>query len=188
LQKEGESCSNYIIDTKMSGFPLIARLFCKASRQAHRVDKSSNGFTLVEVAMALGIFSFAIIPVIGLMGTAQNVSQESIRASAKARIFEQVTPLLSSTSALSALLVSGTSYYYFTGAGQLTTVGGTGNTVPVFTAAASVSGSFNDVTAGLSSNKVIQVKIQHYMGLGALTNTTGTLGTTFIVFSQDPGN
>jgi len=171
--------------SKMSSSRKISGL---SSGMFHEDRCRSTGFTLVEVAMALGIFSFAIIPVIGLMGTAQNVSQESIRASAKARIFEQVTPLLSNTTTLSS---SGTSYY-FTQAGQLTTPSGTGNLTPVFTATCSdVSGTLsnasvypNNAAAGLTPNKVITVTIQHYMT--GSPNTTSTMGTTFVAFSQDP--
>jgi len=46
-----------------------------------------RGLTLVEVAIALGIFAFAIIPVIGLMETALKVSKESIDSSTTTQIF-----------------------------------------------------------------------------------------------------
>ena len=174
--------------------------------------RCSRGFTLIEVAMALGIFSFAIIPVIGMMGTAQNVSQESIRASTRARMFEQITPLIANSSPLPS---SGLTFV-FTGNGQLTTGGsgtwvqtnssgtgqmspyvlttstsGTGTLTPIYAAtctdvSSSLSGtnSPNNAAGGLTSTKVIKVSIQHYMS-GA-TNTTGTLGTTFVMFSKDP--
>jgi len=148
----------------------------------------SGGFSLIEVAMALGIFGFAIIPIIGLMGTAQVVCQDSIQASSRARIFEQITPLLSTTT---DILGSGTSYY-FTVTGQKTEPNGTGNLAPVFTSTCvDVSGSLNNTSmfpnnavAGLTATKVIKVYIQHY--LQASPNTTSTMGTTFVVFSKDP--
>ncbi|MEI6493918.1 MAG: hypothetical protein WCO94_15320, partial [Verrucomicrobiota bacterium] len=49
----------------------------------------SGGFTLVEVAMALGLFAFAIIPIIGMMGTGLCVSKDSIESSTLAQIFRQ---------------------------------------------------------------------------------------------------
>ena len=128
------------------------------------------GFTLVEMAMALGIFSFAIFPIIGMMGAAQNVSQVSIRASTNARILEQVTALISNVTTVS---VSGTlsNTYYFNGIGQMTTLVGTGNLAPVYVASCNDSSSSlanftqypNNAAAGLISNKVTGINIQRYM-------------------------
>ncbi|MEI6337622.1 MAG: prepilin-type N-terminal cleavage/methylation domain-containing protein [Verrucomicrobiota bacterium] len=143
--------------------------------------RNSKGFSLIEVAVALGIFSFGILPVIALMGSAQTVCQESIRASARARIFEQVTPLVSTTNTTPAAKGS----FYFTVDAQKTTADGTGLLAPVFTANwEDVSGSNTDAMAGLSANKVIKVSIQRYMN--AALNTTPVMGTTFVVYSRDP--
>ena len=142
--------------------------------------------------MALGIFGFAIIPVIGLMSSAQVVCQDSIQASARARIFEQVTPLLS-TNSTNTPAAQGS--FYFTVDAQKTTANGTGLLAPVFSANwEDVSGSNTDAMAGLSANKVIKVSLQRYMnnGLqiapiaGTSLNTTPIMGTTFVVYSTDP--
>ena len=74
--------------------------------------QNAHGFTLVEVAMALGIFAFAIIPVIGLMGTGLKVSKESIDASTTAQIFRQAKALVSTNTSI------GTTNLYFSNDGN----------------------------------------------------------------------
>jgi len=52
------------------------------------------GFSLVEVVLALGIFSFAIISVIGLMGSGIKISHDAVTESAKSRIFDHLSQLV----------------------------------------------------------------------------------------------
>lgn len=74
----------------------------------------SAGFTLIEVAIALGIFAFAIIPIIGLMGTGLKVSKESIDDTTTAQIFRVAEATLSANAATSA------TNFYFSNEGTLT--------------------------------------------------------------------
>jgi Tfp pilus assembly protein PilV len=47
-----------------------------------------KGFSLVEEVMALGIFTMAIVPVIGLLGSGMQISQASIEQSALSAILQ----------------------------------------------------------------------------------------------------
>ena len=65
----------------MNHSPLIFRPSSSSAR------RRAEGFSLVEVAMALGIFAFAIVPVIGLMNVGLNMSKDSIDSNAMSQIF-----------------------------------------------------------------------------------------------------
>jgi len=47
------------------------------------------GFTLVEIVLSLGVFTFAIVPIVGIMGVSLNVSNESIQSSVSSLMFRQ---------------------------------------------------------------------------------------------------
>jgi len=66
--------------------------------------------------MALGIFAFAIIPIIGMMGTGLKVSNESIESSTLSQIFRQAEAHASTDSTSSTL-----SPLTFTAYGEKTT-------------------------------------------------------------------
>ncbi len=55
---------------------------------------SSYGFSLVEVALALGVVSFAILALLGLILTAQQSSRESIDSTDNTLLFEKVVSQL----------------------------------------------------------------------------------------------
>jgi uncharacterized protein (TIGR02598 family) len=76
--------------------------FCVPKTYFTMFRQQAKAFTLVEVAMALGIFAFAIIPVIGLMGTGLKVSKESIDASTTANIYRLAEAMLSTNAAVTS--------------------------------------------------------------------------------------
>lgn len=97
--------------------------------------------------MALGIFAFAIIPVIGLLGTGLKASKESVDASTTTRIFRKVEAILSSESPLLSTPL------YFSNEGELTDVSGA-----IYQAVVSPV-TPSDVTKGLLVRKVWQIKV-----------------------------
>jgi prepilin-type N-terminal cleavage/methylation domain-containing protein len=104
-----------------------------------------RGFTIIEVAIALGIFAFAIIPVIGLMSTGLKVSKESIDASTTSQIFRLAEARLSTNAS--------TTEMYFSNEGEETNA-----------SAAVYQASFNptntaDAAQGLLVRKMWQVRI-----------------------------
>jgi uncharacterized protein (TIGR02598 family) len=110
--------------------------------------RQADGFTLVEVAMALGIFAFAIIPVIGLMGTGLKVSKESIDASTTAQIFRQAKAVLSTNTS-----VTSTNFYFSNEGDKLENVSGA-----IYQAMVSAVAPA-DAAQGLLVRKMWQVKI-----------------------------
>jgi hypothetical protein len=88
---------------KVVSLPLAP--FCVPKTCVTKFRQQAKAFTLVEVAMALGIFAFAIIPVIGLMGTGLRVSKESIDASTTANIYRLTEAMLSTNAAVTSTVM-----------------------------------------------------------------------------------
>lgn len=97
--------------------------------------------------MALGIFAFAIIPVIGLMGTGLKASKESINASTTAQIFRIADALVASDASVT------TTNMFFSNEGEQTD-----SSDAVFKAVVSPL-SPNDAAGGLLVRKMWQVQI-----------------------------
>jgi uncharacterized protein (TIGR02598 family) len=122
-------------------------LFCVPKTCVPMFHQQAKAFTLVEVAMALGIFAFAIIPVIGLMGTGLKVSKESIDASTTANIYRLAEAMLSTNAAVTSTNM------YFSNEGEPTNAAGAiyqANINPMNTA---------DAAQGLLVRKMWQVTV-----------------------------
>lgn len=131
-----------------------------------------GGFTLVEIALALGIFAFAILPVIGLMGTGLKVSQDSIFSSTRARILEQVSPIVRGQTG------NADGSANFTLNGQVTT--DAAQTIYTAHWTDSSTSQSSSALGGLLANKVWKVTI------GRTGVTSSVLATNFVMFSKDP--
>lgn len=138
---------------------------------ARQSSGRSGGFSLVEVAMALGLFAFAIIPIIGMMGTGLSVSKDSIESSTLAQIFRQAE-------AYAATNTNNTGTLYFSSYGEQTNVSG-----------AIYRMSFSNVTptdaaAGLLARRLLQTTVVK----AAATNVAIPNGTRFLQLSMDPAD
>jgi uncharacterized protein (TIGR02598 family) len=145
-----------------------------AQLQQHSPSLDRWGFSLVEVVMALGIFSFVIISIIGLMGSGLKASQDSIRDSTQARIFEQVAPLVRAIT--NAATTNGATN--FTVAGQIA-----GNVADAIYTAKWTDESRSQTSgpiSGLRANKVWKVIIERY-GVA-----DSSMATNFVMLSIDP--
>jgi len=121
--------------------------FCVPKTCVPIFRQQAKAFTLVEVALALGIFAFAIIPVIGLMGTGLKVSKESIDASTTANIYRLAEAMLSTNAAVTSTNM------YFSNEGEPTNAAGAiyqANINPMNT---------TDAAQGLLVRKMWQVKV-----------------------------
>ena len=121
--------------------------FCVPRACGPKLRQQAKAFTLVEVALALGIFAFAIIPVIGLMGTGLRVSKESIDASTTANIYRLTEAMLSTNAAVTSTNM------YFSNEGEPTNAAGAiyqANINPMNT---------TDAAQGLLVRKMWQVKV-----------------------------
>ena len=133
--------------------------------------RKAGGFSLVEVAMALGLFAFAIIPVIGMMGTGLSVSKDSIESSTLAQIFRQAE-------AYAATNTDNAGTLYFTRYGEQTNLSGAiyqmsfSNATPT------------DAAAGLLARRLLQTTVVK----AAATNVAIPNGTRFLQLSKDPAD
>lgn len=59
------------------------------------IKKNRNGFTLVELTLAIGVMSFALVAILGLMPVGLKTSQDAILDTTKAQILQKVTTDLS---------------------------------------------------------------------------------------------
>jgi uncharacterized protein (TIGR02598 family) len=55
-----------------------------------RPCRARAGFSLVEVAMAIGLLAFCMVAIIGLMPVAMNISADAMDRNAKARILQTI--------------------------------------------------------------------------------------------------
>jgi uncharacterized protein (TIGR02598 family) len=127
-----------------------------------------KGFSLVEVVMALGIFTMAIVPVIGLLGSGMQISQASIEQSALSAILQQVRTTVAAGSA---------GPLFFDRAGDVAeTEAGSYFKVELSTAQA------QDATAGLAAKNLVTVTVRR----SDLPSTAEPITTSFVLGSKDP--
>ncbi|GAB4167633.1 MAG: hypothetical protein Fur0032_05710 [Terrimicrobiaceae bacterium] len=125
-----------------------------------------RAFSLVEVTLALAVFSVAIIPVMGLLGSGMTVTRASMDDMLRSSVLRQVQAAIQSGE-------SGPFYFAYDGsrvesqAGSLLTVRGS-NRNP------------NDVTAGLAAVDVVRVEISR-----STSQSAAPVATSFILRSLD---
>jgi hypothetical protein len=109
--------------------------------------------------MALGIFAFAIIPVIGLMGTGLKASKESIDSSTTANIYRLAAAMLSTNASVT------TTNMYFSNEGNVTNAAG------AVYQAMTTSVPPTDAAQGLMVRKMWQVKIVRAVATNVIFST-----------------
>lgn len=123
----------------------------------------------MEVALALGIFAFAIIPVIGMMGTGLNVSRESVESTTWSQIYRQVQSM--------DLAALGDTSLYFSNNGEKTS--GPSDPATVYRVSLTAA-SPDDAAKGLVTRRLVQVKIAKSAAPSQL------LSQRFLQSSMDP--
>ena len=147
------------------------------------IPACKRGFTLVEVAMALGIFAFAIVPVLGVMGVALNVSKESVDSTAMSEIFRLVEARTmtsgTTTSSPATRGFSTSGPFYFTNYGEEVTTNGHANAVyqAVLADITSV-----DAAQGLLARRVVEVTVLRVSG------SSDILSQRVLELTKDPIN
>lgn len=120
--------------------------------------------------MALGIFSFAIIPLVGLMGTGMNASQESIRSTTQARIVSALAPLARADE-------TGKRYFTMSGAEAAATDAEAIYEASWTDVTSSLQSKSHNATAGLATARTREIRISR-IGVG------GVLARTFVLLNQ----
>lgn len=129
------------------------------------------GFSLVEVVIALGLFAFAIVPLIGLMGGGLKISEDSIQSANLAEIYRHASARIASTPTATDI-----DPMYFTFSGEQATNADS----RIYHLAFSNVSSVNDAASGLVSRKVWRLRVTR------AANTNLVLDEHFIMLNQDP--
>ena len=85
-----------------------------SANSAHPRPEPSVGFSLVEVTIALAVISFALVALLGLLGTSLSSAKESSEETAKVAILNFMTAELrvTGTNATNALAQPGPAFYF----------------------------------------------------------------------------
>lgn len=115
---------------------------CNRDGRMRTIRRSRQAFTLVEVALALGIAAFALVPIFGLLPLGLQTSRSAVDLTISAQIAQRLTGMVqqansSSDATSQEALYSDLqkSYYYFDGEGQFIPPGSTTANSSVYTAA-----------------------------------------------------
>ena len=122
--------------------------------------------------MALGLFAFAIIPVIGMMGTGLCVSKDSIESSTLAQIFRQAE-------AYAATNTDNAGTLYFSSYGEKLT-----NSSGAIYQMSFSNATPTDAAAGLLARRLVQTTVVK----SAATNVAIPNGSRFLQLSRDPAD
>ncbi len=131
---------------------------------------SSRAFSLIEVVIALGLFAFAIVPLIGLMSQGLIISGDSIQSANLAEIYRHAARQAAETPTASAI-----DPMYFTYSGEVATNDATRIYRLSFTEANS-----SDAATGFRSRKVWKLKVSR------ADNPDLVLDEHFLMLNQDP--
>jgi uncharacterized protein (TIGR02598 family) len=148
-------------------------------RRCQAVSGLRAGFSLVEVAIALGIFGFAIIPIIGIMGVGLNVSKDSIDTSTMAQIFRAAEAYASSETNDSVL--AGKNLYFTHYGEQLSNGSQTRSDGKMVVHQVNFAmNAPSDAAQGLLARRLVKVSIVKAAAPGVIN------GVRFFQISRDP--
>ena len=133
----------------------------------------AGGFSLVEVVIALGLFAFAIVPLIGLMGGGLKISEDSIQSSNLAEIYRHASARIASTPTATAI-----DPMYFTFSGEVAT--NASSQIYRLTFSNVASADIGDAARGLVSRKLWRLQVTR------AANTGVVLDDHFLMSNQDP--
>ncbi len=102
------------------------------SRQRGTGRSRRAAFTLIEVVVSLGIFSFALLSIVGLMATGLSTVKNSSNSQAVTNINRELRAALQATP-FTNLVIGTPTTYYFTANGYQTTKTGTSPNAPYYT-------------------------------------------------------
>lgn len=130
-----------------------------ASRAAQRPARFCHGFSLIEVTIALGVFSFAMLPIIGLVSSGMKSLRGSMDDSVRGDIVRKVVAEAMSVpyTELSAAFHGKLFYFDDEGVQQ-----GSSNAQTVFVASNSVTAAPALVTTDVNIAQLLKVAVRHF--------------------------
>ena len=134
-------------------------------------SKNARAFTLVEVVISLGIFSFAFLSVAGLMAAGLSTVKNSSSSQAITNINRSLRASLQALPFTNFALGSSTTYY-FTESGYSTTVTNTSPNAPFYKAVLTAQTTTYPAVTGVSANACnISATISYPYPVNALSIT-----------------
>lgn len=131
--------------------------FLKARRRHPffgRCIVASRGFSLIEVVIAMGIFVFAVVPVIGLVSSGMKNMRQSMDDSIKADILKNVVAQIQATPYTNITA----SNYYFTDQGVLLD---SSNSSCLFVASTTISDPPALVATSTNIARLLNITVRH---------------------------
>lgn len=132
-----------------------------------------RAFSLIEVVIALGLFAFVIVPLLGLIGQGLKINSDSIQTSNLTEIYRHASTVVESHATSSAI-----SPIYFTYSGEQTT--DPAKQIYLLTFSNIPSPANDDAAPGLLSRKIWNLKVS------PADNTNRILDEHFLMLNQDP--
>ena len=130
-----------------------------------------RGFSLVEVVIALGLFAFAIVPLIGLMGGGLKISEDSIQSANLAEIYRHASARIASSPTNTQIAPM-----YFTFSGEQATNADS----RIYQLTFSNVPSMSDAAGGLLARKVWRLQVMR------AANANIVLDEHFLMLNEDP--
>jgi len=175
----------YIPFPSVTRFPPFATFDCVADLPDGRLATPPNpcasaappalarAFSLIEVVIALGLFAFVIVPLLGLIGQGLKINSDSIQTSNLTEIYRHASTVVESHATSSAI-----SPIYFTYSGEQTT--DPAKRIYLLTFSNIPSPAESDAAPGLLSRKIWNLKVS------PADNPNRILDEHFLMLNQDP--
>jgi uncharacterized protein (TIGR02598 family) len=135
-------------------------------RKRNRKSLSGRAFTLVEVVLALGVVSFGLISMLGLLTVGLKTFHDAMSQTTETEIAQQISNQLQLANFSSISGIKNSSNYYFTQEGLQLTNGSSTSTAPASTV----------YTASVAAPSVLAVP-----GVTSSTSSLATNTMTFVI-------
>ena len=130
---------------------------------SHRIRPGA--FSLVEVIIAVGIFTFCIVSIVYLLGSALNTSRQSQMDSAMAAILRNMESELRAVPSVNLAAVTGTNYYFDVGGNLVTNTNSRAYLAVVTRVAPAAVAGMTSVTNGTNISSGITNTTNNYLWL-----------------------
>src|ERR1700679_3083285 len=121
--------------------------------------RKNRAFSLVEVVLALGIFAFAVLSIVGLMATGLNSAKDSSTNLAITNINRNLRADLQATP-YSSLASATSTNYYFTDGGYPTTQSSPAPSAPFYAVVLTTNASIYPTGIGVPSTNAATVNVK----------------------------
>jgi len=122
------------------------------------LDRSPRGFSIIEVTLALGIFAFAMIPIIGLVSSGMKSLRGSMDDAVRGEIVRKVVAEAGRVPYTNLSSFDGTNFYFDDEGVQQAS----SNAQTIFVASNSVANPPDLVTSDTNIAQLLRVTVRHF--------------------------